>query len=198
MMAAAAVMTRAVEDRPSTTALLLSPVPVVLLLHGREQEDLVVHGEAEDDGEQHHRRPRLDGRSPADAEQAAEPAPLEDRDHHAVGGADGQQVHHHGLERDENGAEDDQQKHEAQDEHGADEPGQALGEHRREVDVGGRLAADVGHRSGRAEDVGQHIVAQVADELAGHLGLRRGGREDLGRRDATGGAGHRRRHEHDA
>ena len=76
--------------------------------------------------------------------------------------------------------------------------GRRSAEHGREVDVGGRLAADVGDRSGGAEGVGQHVVAQVADELAGHLGLRRGGREDLGRRDGARGAGHRRRHEHDA
>ncbi len=72
---------------------------VVLLPNARQQEDLVVHREPEHDREQHHRDERLDGPGPLDAQQPAEPAPLEDGDDHTVCGADRQQVHHHGLDR---------------------------------------------------------------------------------------------------
>ena len=60
MIRAAAVMTRAVEARPSATAVRVVVRAVVLLPDPGEEEHLVVHREAEDDGEQHHRRPRLD------------------------------------------------------------------------------------------------------------------------------------------
>ncbi len=124
---------------------------VVLLTDGREQEDLVVHRQAEDDGEEHHRSPGLDGRARIDTEHAAEPSPLEDHHHHAVGGADRQQVHDDGLERHEHAAEDDEQQHEAQQEHTADEPRQSAGEDRREVDADRGLPSDV------------DVVGQVAD-----------------------------------
>ena len=61
MMAAAAVMTRAVVARPSATDVWLSPVRSPLLLDAGEEEHLVVHREAEHDGEHHHRHERLDG-----------------------------------------------------------------------------------------------------------------------------------------
>ena len=60
MIAAAAVMTLAVAARPSATEVRLSPVRLPLLPHPREQEHLVVHRQAEHDGEQHHRHPGLD------------------------------------------------------------------------------------------------------------------------------------------
>ena len=123
------------------------------------------------------------GRSPAHAEQAAEPAPLEDRDHHAVGGADGQQVHDHGLERDEHGAEHGQQQHEAQHEHGADEPAAGAGRAQSEKSMSdGRLAADVGVAPG-AEGVGSTSSRRWRTSCSVASVLRRGGREDLDRRD---------------
>ena len=64
MIAAAAVMTRAVAARPSATDVRLSPVRSPLLPDPGQQEHLVVHRQAEHDGEQHHRHPRLD-RAPA-------------------------------------------------------------------------------------------------------------------------------------
>src|SRR5213079_2120325 len=56
MISAAAVITQAVGNCRRVV-----PCAVVLLSHAREQEHLVVHREAEDDREQHHRGPRLDG-----------------------------------------------------------------------------------------------------------------------------------------
>ena len=68
MMAAAAVMTRAVLASPSATAQVLSPRPPPLLPDPRQQEHLVVHRQPEQDGEHHERDPRVDrarcGRSP--------------------------------------------------------------------------------------------------------------------------------------
>ncbi len=153
---------------------------VVLLTDRREQEHLVVHRETEDDGEEHHRGPGLDRRAAVDTEDAAEPSPLEDHDHDAVGRADRQQVHHDGLERHEHAAEDDQQQHEAQQQHAADEPRQPAREDRREVDAHRGLPADV-HVVGK-------VAAQVVHEVLGCCGLRRRRREGSEHRDPAVGA----------
>ena len=60
MMAAAAVITRAVAARPSATEVRLSRFGPLLADAG-EQEHLVVHRQAEDDGEQHHGDEGIDG-----------------------------------------------------------------------------------------------------------------------------------------
>ncbi len=83
----------------------------VLLPDAGEHEDLVVHGEAEHDGEEHHRYEGVDG-SAFDPEQLAGPAPLEDGDDDAVRRADRQHVHEDGLERHEQRPEDGHQQHE--------------------------------------------------------------------------------------
>ena len=126
MMAAAAVITRAVDGQPvgHRGAAVAGAVP--LLPDPGEQEHLVVHRQAEHDGEQHHRHERLD-RGALDVEQAAAPAPLEHGDDDAVGGADRQQVHDHGLERHQQRAEHHHQQQERQAEHGGEEPRQPLG-----------------------------------------------------------------------
>ena len=54
MIAAAAVMTRAVAARPSATARCCLRA-LVLLADAGQQEHLVVHGQPEEDGEHHHR-----------------------------------------------------------------------------------------------------------------------------------------------
>jgi hypothetical protein len=51
---------------------------------------------------------------------------LEDRDDHAVRRADRQQVHHDGLERDEDAAEHDEQEQERQREDGTDQDRQLV------------------------------------------------------------------------
>ena len=127
MISAAAVMTRAVAARPSATAVALSLRAVVLLLDAREEEHLVVHRQAEHDGEQEHRHPRLDRPGLVDADQLHAPAPLEDGDEDAVGGADRQQVHDHRLERHEHAAEHGHQQQEAEQQHDADQQRHAAG-----------------------------------------------------------------------
>ena len=86
----------------------------VLLADPRQQEHLVVHREPEQDREHHDRQERLDRPFLADADELLAPAPLEDRDDHAVRGADRQQVHDRGLERHEDRSEHRHQQQEAQ------------------------------------------------------------------------------------
>ena len=134
MISAAAVITRAVAARPSATAVALSLRAVVLLLHAREQEDLVVHRQAEHDREHHHRRPRLDRAFAVDADEAGAPAPLEHGDDDAVRRTDRQQVHDDGLERHEQRPEHDHQQQEAEDEHRTDQVREPVAEVVGEVD----------------------------------------------------------------
>ena len=61
-----------------------------LLVDGRDEEDLVVHGEPEHDGEDHHRDDGGD-RPWLDADQAAPAAMLEDRDGDTERGGDREQ-----------------------------------------------------------------------------------------------------------
>src|SRR5207245_6902305 len=98
-----------------------APAALIDLPDPRQQEDLVVHRETEEDREHHHWHERRDRARLLDAEEAAQPAPLEDGDHYAVGRADREQVHDHGLQRHEEAAEHGHQQQEAQHEHGADE-----------------------------------------------------------------------------
>ena len=58
-----------------------------LLVDAADEEHLVVHREAEQDREHHHRQERLDRPGPVDADQAAPPAPLEDGGDDAERGA---------------------------------------------------------------------------------------------------------------
>ena len=57
---AAAVTMRPVRSRPRATAALVSAPSVVLLLDAGEEEDLVVHRQAEGDAEHQDRRRRVD------------------------------------------------------------------------------------------------------------------------------------------
>ena len=142
---------------------------VVLLLDPRQQEDLVVHRQTEDDGEQEHRHPRLDRPGLVDADQAHAPAPLEDGDEDAVGGADRQQVHDHGLQRHENTSEHSHQQDEAEQQHDADEHRHAVADEPGEVGRPGRGPTDLGVDPGR----GDHVVTEVVDERRRLLVLRR-------------------------
>ena len=81
-----------------------------------------------------------------DAEQLAGPAPLEDGDDDAVGGADRQHVHEDGLERHEQRPEDRHQQQERQGQHGAEEDEHALGEVVGDVDVDRGAAGDLRRR----------------------------------------------------
>jgi hypothetical protein len=53
-----------------------------LLVDAADQEDLVVHGKPEQDGEQHHRQEHLDGAGLGVGQQGLPPSPLECRREH--------------------------------------------------------------------------------------------------------------------
>ena len=170
-------MTRAVDARPSATASGVVAGAVVLLADAREQEDLVVHREPEEDGEHHHRDEGRDGPGLLDAEDAVPPSPLEHGDDHAVRGADRQQVHDHGLQRDEQAAEHGHQQQEAEHEHRADEDRQARRQSFRHVDARRGEAAHVHLHVGTAQRRGDDVVAQGGDEVGGGDRLRRARRD---------------------
>ena len=92
MTAAAAVITRPVSASPSRTAARASRAVQPLLVDAGDEEDLVVHREPEHDREEHHGDEGVD-RPGLDAEQAGEPAALEDRLDDAERRADREQVH---------------------------------------------------------------------------------------------------------
>ncbi len=95
-----------------------------LLANTAEQEHLVVHRQAEEDGEHEHRHERHDRDRFGHTDEFVAPSPLEDGDEHAVGGADRQQVEDCGLERHDRRAEDASEQEERQHDHRGDEPGQ--------------------------------------------------------------------------
>ena len=169
MISAAAVMTRAVAARPSATASALSPVRSNSSFIRGQEEHLVVHRQTEHDREQHHRRPGLDRTLLADAEQAGTPAPLEDGDDHAVGGAHRQQVHDHGLQRHEHAPEHGHQQQEREHQDGTDQDRQPRTEVLGEVDAAGGEPTDAHVEPGG----GHHVVAEPIDQLARGLVLRR-------------------------
>ena len=70
---------------------------LVLLAHPAEQQHLVVHREAKQDAKHDDRSHWLDG-TRREVEPRGQMTVLKDPDQGAVGGADGQHVHQHGLE----------------------------------------------------------------------------------------------------
>ena len=77
------------DPRHAVDHALARPVALVVgLVDAREQEDVVVHAQPEQDREHHHGDERDDRDAGVDAEQARAEALLEDADHDAVGGAD--------------------------------------------------------------------------------------------------------------
>ena len=146
---------------------------VVLLLDAGEEEDLVVHGQAEHDGEEHHRDERLDGPAAGDADQVLAPAPLEDGDDDAVGRGDGQHVHDDRLDRHQQRPEDHHQEEERQGQHDAEEEREPPAEVVGEVDAGRDHAGDVHVEVGaRPTAVGDAPSSRrLIDQILGGFGL---------------------------
>ena len=109
MTAAAAVIDAARVGDPFTHSRARVAAVLPLLVDAGDEEDLVVHREAEHDCEDHDGDERID-RSGLDAERACEPAALEDRLHDAERRGDREQIHECGLHRNQQRAEDDQQE----------------------------------------------------------------------------------------
>ncbi len=158
-----------------------------------QQEDLVVHGQAEDDGEHDHRHVRLDGHVLADAEQAAAPAELEDGDDDAVGGADAEQVEDGGLDGERQAAEGGHDEEEGDRDHNGDDDRQAAGDDLVELRLGGLQAGDVPLVAGALQRVRQGRADQGVVQGGGGLVLRAGGRDDgAGQQGAVRRGGKRR------
>ena len=111
-----------------------------------------------------------------DPEDRAQPAPLEHRHQHAEGGADREQVHGRGGQRDEQAAEDDHQQQEREHDHQSDEQGELVAEHSGEVDEDGRVPAHVDGHPGTGHHCGDGHLSEVIDQLGGGGGLGRGRR----------------------
>ena len=91
MMSAAEVITDAVRRQPLHRRLGVLAGAVVRLLDPAQQEHLVVHAQAEDDGEHHHRHDHEDRRGRAvEPEEPRRPAILEHQHDQPEGGADRQ------------------------------------------------------------------------------------------------------------
>ena len=142
-----------------------------VLADARQQEHLVVHRQAENDGEDDHRHVGLDGDGAADAEQARAPAPLEDGDDDPVGGADRQEVEQRRLEREHQAAERRQQQQERRQEDDADDDRQPRGDGVLEVDRRRRGAGDVAGGVLAVQRAGQDVVLELADQRRGVVAL---------------------------
>ena len=70
-----------------------------------EDENLVVHRQPEQHGEQTHRQERDDGDGLLETDRILRPTPLEHGDDHPVGGGDAEQVHQRCFRSDERRAE---------------------------------------------------------------------------------------------
>ena len=82
-MSAAQVTIRPLRSRPRGDRLAVVAGAVPGLLHPRQQEDLVVHRQPEQDAEQDHRLGRLDEAERREAEERRQVAVLEDPDQRA-------------------------------------------------------------------------------------------------------------------
>ena len=118
--------------------------PVVLLLDPRQQEHLVVHGEAEQDREDPDRQLDRDRRRLRDADQVSERSAADrEREDTERGRTGRQQVHDHGLERDHDRAEHHHQQQERDQQHAAEEERQPVSGPPGGVEVRGHHATDV-------------------------------------------------------
>ena len=154
---------------------------VVALLDAAEQEHLVVHREAEEQGEEHERHPGLDALHLGEAQETGADALLEDQHQQPVGGADAQEVHEDRLHRDDDRAEGHQQEHEAQAEDHQQHDRQPGVEEAEVVDDARRRTRHV-HLGGAAgERGGDQVVAQVLHQrlrgLAHGVAGQRGGQQ---------------------
>ena len=113
MISAAPVIRRAVEPTPNEIVVVVAGLRVALA-NPAEQEHLVVHREAEEDGEEEERHPGLDDVDLLEAEELVAHALDEDEDEQAVGGADGEQVHRDRGRRDDDRAKRDREQDEAE------------------------------------------------------------------------------------
>ena len=135
----------------------LAPKLVVAFLDPAEQEDLVVHREPEQHGEEEERHPRLDRVDLVEPEDAGGDTVLEDEHEQPVRGPDRQQVEEYRSRGDHQRAEDDRQEDERQPEHERDHP-------RRRADHGVEIV-DVLRRRASDEHLGVGLLERAWDDV---------------------------------
>jgi len=131
----------------------------------RKQEDLVVHREAEEDGEEEERHPGLDRLHLLKAEQARCAAVLEDGDDEPVGGADGEEVEDDRRRRDDDGAKSEREQDHAQAEHEGEDDREPAAHDVEVVEVLGRRPGDEGAGVDPGERVRDVVGAKPLDRL---------------------------------
>ena len=114
MIVAAATTTGAAWRKPVTIASRGAGAVRVRLVHPGHQEDLVVHGQTEQDADDDDRRQAHQRAGGVDVDRLGEPAPLEDRDGRTERGADSEQEAEHADDRHQDRPEDQHQQHERQ------------------------------------------------------------------------------------
>lgn len=145
-----------------------------LLADTADDEDFVVHGQAEEDGEEHHGHKADDGDGSVEADELVADAFLEDSGDDSVGGEHRQDIEESGLQRYEDRAEGDDEQDQGERHDGPDEQGKPTADALRHVDVGGGRTGHVGLGLGAAQRGGQYVVAHTVDEGPRGLILRRG------------------------
>jgi hypothetical protein len=168
MIRAAEVTVRPVRSSPRVTACSFDPVRGHFA-HPSHQKDLVVHGQAEQHGEQEQRHERLDEALGMEAEQVGAPAPLEQGDDHPVRGADRHQVHHNGFQGQDDRSQGHHEQQVGQRQHPADHPRQPRLDLVGQIQIAGALPAEQ-----RVVDAGggQEVGADPAHQVLPGRGLR--------------------------
>ncbi len=154
----------------------------VLLTDSADQEDLVVHRQAEQDAHQQDRQEADHRHRAFQVHQLLAPALVEDQRGEAEGDADAEQVADGRLQRHVDRAEDHRQQDERQADHEDAEGQQRLGQLAGDVNLDRGTAGDP-----RVDAIGVQPVLvlrdQRVDDVLGGGVVRRGGRDDL---DETG------------
>ncbi len=122
----------------------------------RQQEDLVVHREPEDDREDHERNRRVDALERLEAEQPGAVPVLEHPDEQAEARAEREHVHEHGLERHHDRAERDDQHQEVPADHRTRPATRPYSR---------RVQLEIDHPRGRAAD--HHVEIRMRDRAHG-------------------------------
>ena len=153
--------------------------------HARDQEDLVVGRQTEDDGDDEHQN-RAHERAGGEVEQSGAEAIDEHERQDAQRGTQGEQRHDDGLERQDEATEDQRHEEEGGQHHVKRHPGQRVEERVEGFDLHGRGAADIKLHAFWCLD-----VLELVDDARVVLAVLDAGAEDGGAVDSRGLRTHR-------
>ena len=169
MISAAPVISRAVDPTPKMIACGGVARGRVALADPTQQEDLVVHRQAEEHGEQEHGHPRLYPVDLAEAEEIGAHSLLEDEHQQPVRGANREQVDRDRRQRDDDRAEREGEQDQGESENEGDHDRQPVADQREEVAVLGRQPADQNSVRGIAEGLRHVLLTEPVDRRRGLL-----------------------------